>query len=122
MITYTNCQECGRPHTNNQQCPAVLALREKLAKLKPQEVTHLTGGEGFDPVSKPKHYNAHPSGIECIQITEHLNFCLGNAMKYIWRAGLKSEDPVQDLEKAVWYIQREIWRLKKEKATKNEAP
>jgi len=65
-----------------------------------------------DPVSHPKHYTEHPSGIECIQITEHMNYCLGNAVKYIWRAGLKSDDPIQDLEKSVWYVQREIQRLK----------
>jgi hypothetical protein len=62
-------------------------------------------------VNKPPHYRSHPSGVECIQITEHMNFCLGNAIKYIWRAGLKADDPVQDLSKAIWYIQREISRL-----------
>lgn len=66
-----------------------------------------------DPVNHPKHYTEHPSGIECIQITEHMNFCLGNAIKYIWRAGLKSDNKVQDLEKAVWYIQREIAKEQK---------
>lgn len=65
-----------------------------------------------DPVNHPTHYNSHESGIECIQITEHMNFNLGNAVKYIWRVGLKSEDPVTDLEKARWYIQREIDRIK----------
>ena len=64
-----------------------------------------------DAVEHPPHYNAHPSGVECIQVTEHMNFCLGNAMKYIWRAGLKSEDAVQDLRKAVWYLEQEIERL-----------
>jgi len=64
-------------------------------------------------VNKPPHYRAHPSGVECIQITEHMNFCLGNAIKYIWRAGLKADDPIQDLEKAIWYIKREISRLDK---------
>ena len=59
----------------------------------------------------PAHYKAHPSGVECIQVTEHMNFCLGNAVKYIWRAGLK-DDVVQDLEKAAWYINREIERRK----------
>ena len=44
-----------------------------------------------DNVNHPKHYTAHPSGIEAIQITEHMNFCLGNAVKYIWRADLKHE-------------------------------
>lgn len=61
-----------------------------------------------DPVNHPKHYVNHPSGVECIQITEHMNFCLGNAVKYIWRADLKGG--VEDLEKARWYINREIER------------
>ena len=60
-----------------------------------------------DPVNHPKHYTAHPSGIECIQITEHMGFCLGNAIKYIWCADLK-HDAIEDLEKAMWYLQREI--------------
>ncbi len=62
-----------------------------------------------DPVNNPSHYNRHPSGVECIQITEHFNFCLGNAIKYIWRAGHKA-DAVEDLRKARWYIDREIER------------
>jgi hypothetical protein len=62
-----------------------------------------------DRVNHPPHYKGHPSGIECIQITEHFNFCLGNAIKYIWRAGEKDpERYVEDLEKAVWYLSREI--------------
>lgn len=40
-----------------------------------------------------------------------MTFNAGNAVKYIWRAGLKSDDPVQDLRKAVWYLEREIRRL-----------
>lgn len=63
-----------------------------------------------DPVNHPAHYTEHPSGVECIQITEHLNFCVGNAIKYLWRAGLKG-DAVEDLKKARWYIAREIKRL-----------
>lgn len=59
----------------------------------------------------PAHYTEHPSGVECIQIVEHMNFCLGNAVKYIWRAGLKN-NAVEDLEKAAFYIAREIERLK----------
>jgi len=60
-----------------------------------------------DPVNHPKHYTEHPSGIECIQITEHMGFNLGNALKYIWRCDLKL-DAVEDLRKARWYIDREI--------------
>lgn len=66
-----------------------------------------------DPVAAPTHYRSHPSGVECIQITEHMGFCLGNAVKYIWRAGLKdAAAEVQDLEKARWYLDREIARRK----------
>ena len=64
-----------------------------------------------DTVNHPTHYCSHESGIECIQITEHMNFCLGNAVKYIWRAGLKSDKPIEDLKKAAWYIKREIARI-----------
>lgn len=64
-----------------------------------------------DPVSNPKHYTGHPSGVECIQVTEHMNFNVGNAVKYLWRAGLKTENPVEDLKKAKWYIEREIKRV-----------
>jgi len=64
-----------------------------------------------DMVNHPIHYTSHPSGIETIQITEHMNFCLGNAIKYILRADLKG-NKLQDLEKASWYINREIERVK----------
>jgi len=71
------------------------------------------GAEG--PISHPSHYTSHPSKIECITIVEHMNFCLGNAVKYIWRAGLKNPEgafgPTEDLKKAVWYLEREIARL-----------
>ena len=60
-----------------------------------------------DSVNRPKHYTDHPSGIECIQITEHMGFNLGNAIKYIWRCDLK-KDSIEDLKKAIWYINREI--------------
>lgn len=62
-----------------------------------------------DMVNHPPHYTSHPSGVECIRITEHMNFCIGNAVKYLWRADEKGND-LQDLEKAEWYIRREIQR------------
>lgn len=65
-----------------------------------------------DPVNHPQHYTAHPSGIECIQITEHMGFNLGNAIKYVWRADLKN-DALEDLRKAAWYINREIQKREK---------
>jgi hypothetical protein len=62
-----------------------------------------------DIINHPPHYKAHPSGIECIQVTEHMGFNLGNAVKYIWRCDLK-QDAIEDLRKAAWYINREIKR------------
>jgi len=63
-------------------------------------------------VNHPKHYNAHPSGVECIVVVEHMTFNVGNAIKYLWRAGLKGSAPlVEDLKKARWYLDREIQRL-----------
>ena len=68
-----------------------------------------------DPVQHPAHYTAHPSGVECITVTEHMNFCIGNAVKYLWRAGMKG-DTIEDLKKARWYIDREIGRLENEQS------
>ena len=66
-----------------------------------------------DPVANPSHYVSDPSGVECIEITRWRSFNIGNAIKYLWRAGLKdSGTQIQDLEKAIFYIQDEIVRLK----------
>jgi hypothetical protein len=63
----------------------------------------------------PKHYNRlNPQPIEVIEAWG-LDFCLANALKYISRAGYKTEDPTEDLKKAVWYINRRIQQLEKEK-------
>ena len=70
-----------------------------------------------DPVASPPHYRQHPSGVECIQITEHMNFNLGNVVKYLWRNGLKESQPLEDLRKARWYLDREIQRLEKQQET-----
>lgn len=72
-----------------------------------------TSCKSNDPVNHPAHYTAHPSGIECIEVTRHFNFNLGNAIKYIWRNGLKSKTPVEDLKKAIWYLTDELKRLEK---------
>ncbi len=64
-------------------------------------------------VDHPKHYNASPSGVECIDVVEHMTFNVGNAIKYLWRAGIKSKSPIEDLRKSIWYIEREIQRLAK---------
>lgn len=91
-----NCSNCGHQMYSdgeNQLCPN---------ECQEEKINH------------PKHYNDHPSGIECIDIVEHHDFCVGNAIKYLWRAGLKGEDTeVQDLQKAIWYIERKIKRLER---------
>lgn len=72
-----------------------------------------------DAVDHPTHYNQHPSGVECIDVVEHMPFNIGNAVKYLWRCGLKG-DELEDLRKARWYIEREIAKREKtRKATIN---
>ena len=82
------CSRCGIPHS-----PDVVCLRDNM----------------IDIVHHPKHYRSHPSGVECITITEHMGFNLGNVIKYVWRADEKGS-AIQDLEKARWYLDREIKR------------
>jgi hypothetical protein len=72
-----------------------------------------------DHVNHPAHYTSHPSGVECIKITRHHDFATGNAIKYLWRAGLKTYPDaegraaeIRDLEKAAWYIADRIAALK----------
>lgn len=71
-----------------------------------------------DNVNHPEHYTSHPSGVECIEITRHYCFAIGNAIKYLWRAGLKkdaslsdNQKEVEDLKKAIWYIKDRIKQL-----------
>ena len=66
-----------------------------------------------DPVNHPAHYTSHPSGVECIEVTRHMNFNIGNAIKYLWRHGAKG-NPIEDLKKAAFYINDEIKRLENE--------
>lgn len=66
-----------------------------------------------DMIAHPPHYTDHPSGVECITVTEWMSFNCGNAVKYIWRAGKKTANVTEDLEKARWYLAREIERLKR---------
>lgn len=66
-----------------------------------------------DSVNSPSHYTSHPSGVECIKIVEHFNFCIGGAIKYLWRCHYKHDTPIQDLKKARWLLDREIKRLEK---------
>lgn len=71
-------------------------------------------------VHHPNYYQ-HPSGVECINIVRHYIFSVGNAIKYLWRAGLKIEEgltnkekEIEDLKKAIWYINDRIKQLENE--------
>lgn len=82
----------------------------------------------MEKINHPKHYNSNPSGIECIEVAKHFNFCMGNVIKYVWRAGLKLDDDnyhtkqdyllskLEDLGKAKRYIEYEIDDTEKELA------
>lgn len=81
--------------------------------------------EENDPVNHPVHYTSHPSGVECIDIAKWYDFCIGNTIKYIWRAGLKKsavlsnrEKELEDLKKARWYLDKEISEIEKELSLK----
>jgi hypothetical protein len=91
--------ELGRPYGD---------INGAIANPPEAEVNDLARYKEAD-ATNPPHYKAHPSGIECIQITEHMNFCCGNAFKYIWRHTMKGGK--EDLEKAIWYLQRELRRV-----------
>lgn len=119
----TVCRECRQPycvctfdpHTETYTPPSNKARHGEPRYWKDYDLkadfTHHRMPDA-DPVNHPAHYTNHPSGVECITITEHMGFCLGNAVKYIWRADLKG-NAVEDLKKAAFYIQREIERREK---------
>lgn len=94
-------------------------LKAVFTPLDGKPLPPLTGSGAPDPVNHPPHYTQHPSGVECIQVTECMNFCLGNAVKYIWRADLKN-DAIEDLEKARWYVSREIERRKRQNISSDQ--
>lgn len=104
----TKCKTCGQTFGKHSgsTCPegkgAFVPVEEPAAS---------------DPVSHPSHYTSHPSGVECITIAKHENFCIGNALKYLWRAGRKDPNKtIEDLKKAAQYIQYEIDRITEEQS------
>lgn len=108
-----NCPHCGSnksvkvaefPTKNDSHyCPCHPIILARYFKPKPDKIN-------------PSHYRSHPSGVECIQVTEHFGFCVGNAIKYLWRCGQKNgEAALDDLKKARWYVDREISRLEEGK-------
>ena len=85
-------------------------------QLRAAAVARAANGTGeYEQVDHPAHYNSHPSGIECIDVIEHMSFNVGQVIKYTWRAGLKpGADMVTDLRKARWHLDREIARLNRD--------
>lgn len=83
--------------------------------------TELEQGLNPDMVAHPPHYR-HPSGVECITVTEHMTFLRGNAVKYLWRAGAKGgpTQELEDLKKARWYLDREIGNLERQQGAQPE--
>lgn len=97
------------------EAPLAAAKRQAEAEARHYAAQDTLKADAIDP----PHYRSHPSGVECIAITEHMNFTLGNAVKYIWRASLKGRQ-VEDLKKARWYLDREIARLEPQRNLRDE--
>lgn len=98
------------------------ANRSQIDRSSDRQLDDDHGEETCDDVNRPKHYRQHPSGVECIEIVEHMTFNVGSAIKYLWRAGLKTIDPIEDLRKAEWFCRREIARLSIEQAAATSDP
>jgi len=113
-------EECGLMHQaadgdkccdiDCYACRALYSINAQPVKDCPDFETPVDAG--IKDALNPSHYKSHPSGVECIEITQHMGFLDGNAFKYLWRAGLK-DDKVQDLKKAIWYIERLIEKEEK---------
>jgi hypothetical protein len=136
IVTYCCCQTCRKMPSTSRMVTGQRTL------LQCAQCQHLTTDEepsnacsrcgygrltvvGVAPplvkassaVNHPSHYNSHPAGIECIDVVEHMTFNIGNAIKYLWRAGLKPNAPSdQDIAKAQWYLERELSRLRASQA------
>lgn len=127
------CQGCGReiddvflPDPKKDESPKLSGLPNYFAPARARNVAFsglplrniedtVPGLKVSDPVNHPNHYGPlHPGGPECIEVTGWMNFNLGNATKYLWRAGRKTPDAIEDLRKAAVYIQFEIDRLTQE--------
>ena len=96
-----------------------MVLDELPELLSKDEMTRLS-----DPVNSPNYYNKHPSGIECIEIVKHYDFCIGNVIKYCWRAGLKgetNEKEIEDLKKARKYLDYKIEMLTNKHNKENDS-
>lgn len=76
------------------------------------DVAQEEANEAPDAINPP-HYQGFSNGAQVIDLTEHLSFSLGNCVKYVCRAGKKTQNPIEDLKKAQWYLDREVARLER---------
>ena len=110
--------------SGNNTFQAVLQTKYKVYEILSQFITSTNIKGNNDSVNHPSHYTSHPSGVECIEVTRHYCFSIGNAIKYLWRAGLKKDaaltdklKEIEDLNKAIWYIKDRIKQLQNELPT-----
>ena len=112
MINKPGIPQTGIPPEAQSGLPGYVPPEDRAQRRKDLDDlrTDLASYVRPDPVNHPAHYTGHPSGIECIQVTEHMDFLVGNAVKYLWRFGQKGDigDQIMDLEKSRWYIERKI--------------
>jgi hypothetical protein len=106
----TNTEDSRRARDFWEKTNSLRASTETAGETYAKSMRAIINAPDDDPVDHPAHYTSHPSGTECIEIVEHMNFNLGNAIKYIWRSGEKG-DTVNDLKKARWYVDRELQRI-----------
>ena len=111
------------------ECEANYELKNYDNNLKYMPITPEPVNEKYEKVNHPKHYNSHPSGVECVDIIKYMDTPTGNVIKYLWRLGLKPEEgytqfekDLEDAEKARWWIDIKIGMIKEqlEKQKKNE--
>ena len=114
------CDECSSRRatvgTHCNPCAAEVEARQlgyQTARAQAEAQGRADAEAARQAIEHPPHYTNHPSGIECIEVTRHMGFNLGNAVKYIWRCDLK-KDAIEDLKKAIWYLEDEIMRRERE--------
>ena len=121
--TYLNNKEYFTQFEVEEEYPKIeIADSPTIKSITDSELSLTAESIMDDKISHPNHYTSHPSGIECIEIAKYYDFCIGSAIKYLWRAGLKTEEgksaktkEIEDLKKAITFIQFKIDTLTKEK-------
>ena len=111
------------------ECETNYELKNYDKNLKYMPISPEPVNEKYEKVNHPKHYNSHPSGVECVDIIKYMDTPTGNVIKYLWRLGLKPEEgytqfekDLEDAEKARWWIDIKIGMIKEqlEKQKANE--